>query len=57
MPRDVHIQRSYNADFDAEAIEAVKQYQIQAGYAPGEAGRRRDHDRSEFQEILNLRAA
>jgi TonB family protein len=28
MPRDVHISRSYNADFDAEAIKAVKQYQF-----------------------------
>lgn len=27
-PRDVHIQRSYNADFDAEAIKAIKQYQF-----------------------------
>jgi len=28
MPQDVHISRSYNADFDAEAIKAVKQYQF-----------------------------
>lgn len=25
MPQDVHISRSYNADFDAEAIKAIKQ--------------------------------
>ena len=26
MPRNVHITRSYNSDFDAEAVKAVKQY-------------------------------
>ena len=28
MPRDIHIVRSYNKDFDAEAIKAVKKYRF-----------------------------
>jgi TonB family protein len=35
MPRDVHIQRSYNADFDAEAVKAVKQYQFKPAMHQG----------------------
>ncbi len=34
-PRDVHIQRSYNADFDAEATKAVKQYQFKPALHQG----------------------
>jgi len=35
MPRDVHIQRSYSADFDAEAVKAVKQYQFKPAMHQG----------------------
>ena len=35
MPQDVHISRSYNPDFDREAIDAVKQYRFKPAMREG----------------------
>jgi TonB family protein len=35
MPRDVHISRSYNADFDAEAIKAIQRYRFKPAMKDG----------------------
>ncbi len=36
MPRNVHITRTYNSDFDAEAVKAIKQYQFKPAMHAGQ---------------------
>ncbi len=37
MPQNVHITRSYNHDFDAEAIKAIKQYRFKPAMHAGQS--------------------
>jgi periplasmic protein TonB len=34
-PRNIHISRSYNTDFDAEAIKAIRQYRFKPAMKSG----------------------
>ncbi|SPE20292.1 hypothetical protein SBA5_290146 [Candidatus Sulfotelmatomonas gaucii] len=36
MPQNVHITRSYNSDFDAQAIKAIRQYRFKPAMHAGQ---------------------